>query len=54
MHKLYLDDRVYHRRRQQYGTYRGLTDTTDTVWVRFAGEQDAEKVSRDQLSKVMS
>lgn len=52
MHKLYLGHRVYHRRRDQDGTYEGLTEAEDTVWVRFDDVPDAEKVSRDQLSKV--
>ncbi len=56
MHKLRIDDRVRHRGRDQYGTYKGPDDTPDpdAVWVRFDGGDDDEKVSREQLSKVAS
>lgn len=52
MHKLHLDDRVFHRRRQEYGSYAGLTATMDTVWVRFDGRDEFEKVDRGLLAKV--
>ncbi len=52
MHKLYIDDRVYHRGRDQYGTYKGPTSDPATVWVRFDDASDDEKVSREHLSKV--
>ncbi len=56
MHNLEVDDRVYHRGEDRYGTFKGTDDTPDqdAVWVRFDGAADDEKVSREALSKVTS
>jgi hypothetical protein len=53
MHKLEPGDRVYHRRRQESGTYRGLDEADPsgaTVWVEF-DSGDELMVSRHLLSK---
>ena len=52
MHKLRIGDRIRHRRRDQYGTYGGVTSDPTVAWVTFDGELDPVKVSRDQLAKV--
>lgn len=43
-------DRVYHSRRDEYGTFEGPTVDKDTVWVKFDGGE-SEKVSRHLLVK---
>lgn len=59
MMRLDYNDQVRHRRRDQYGVYKGDTYNgvpagyADTVWVVFDGEDTAERVSRDQLAKVI-
>lgn len=53
MHKLEPGDRVYHRRRHESGTYRGIDKedpSGETVWVEF-DSGDELMVSRDNLSK---
>jgi hypothetical protein len=57
--RLDYNDRIRHRRRDQYGTFKGDTyngvpaGDAVTVWVVFDGEDTAERVSRDQLAKVI-
>ena len=57
--KLHYNDKIRHRRRDQYGIFKGDTyqgvpaGDADTVWVIFDDEDTAERVSRDQLAKVV-
>lgn len=46
MARLRIGDRVYHRTRQEHGTYEGRASDPAVCWVMFDGQPEADRVSK--------